>query len=50
MLYGTATYYQHLRFEPPTVDGVAPAGEGHREEEDAYRSALDAALGGAAAR
>jgi hypothetical protein len=50
MLYGTATYYQHLRFEPPTVDGVAPAGEGHREEEAAYRSALDAALGGTGAR
>jgi hypothetical protein len=50
MLYGTATFYQHLRFEPPTVDGVAPAGEGHRHEEASYVSALDAALGGAAAR
>ena len=27
MLYGTATYYRHLRFEPPAVDGVPPRGE-----------------------
>jgi hypothetical protein len=50
-IYGTATYYRHLRFEPPAADSV-PAGEAHRVMESAYRSALDASLGygGAAAR
>ena len=44
MIYGTATYYRHLRFEPPVID-VAPAGEAHRRIEADYRSALDASLG-----
>jgi ferredoxin len=56
MVYGTASYYRHLRFEPPggphegagrsaDAAGTAPAGEGHRRAEDAFRSALDGALG-----
>ena len=52
-IYGTATYYRHLRFEPPAVEAAAPAGEGQRVREAGYRSALDAALGygsGGAAR
>jgi hypothetical protein len=50
MIYGTASYYRHLRFEPPSVTGAAPAGEAHRVAETTYRDALDAALrhGGAA--
>jgi hypothetical protein len=44
MIYGTATYYAHLRFEPPAVDAPA-AGEAHRVAESAFRSALDASLG-----
>ena len=44
MIYGTATYYAHLRFEPPTVEAPA-AGEAHRVAESAFRSALDASLG-----
>jgi ferredoxin len=38
-IYGTASYYGHLRFEPPTV-AAAP-----RAAEPAYLAALDAALG-----
>ncbi len=48
IVYGAATSYKHLRFEPPTVASVAPAGEGHRAAEAKYVSALDAALGGKA--
>jgi len=44
-IYGTATSYRHLRFEPPAVESAAPAGEGHRVVEAGYRAALDAALG-----
>ena len=29
MIYGTATYYRHLRFEPPVDRGGAAAGEAH---------------------
>jgi NADH:ubiquinone oxidoreductase subunit E len=45
MIYGTATYYRHLRFEPPAVTDAPPAGAAQRGLEDAYRSALDTALG-----
>lgn len=45
MIYGTATYYRHLRFEPPAVAAAAPAGEAHRAAEAGYRAALDASLG-----
>jgi len=44
-IYGAATSYRHLRFEPPAVASAAPAGEGQRVQEAGYRSALDAALG-----
>jgi ferredoxin len=44
MIYGTASYYAHLRFEPPAVEAPA-AGEAHRAAETAFRSALDASLG-----
>ena len=44
MIYGTASYYRHLRFEPPTVEAPV-AGEAHRSDETAFRSALDASLG-----
>ena len=46
MIYGTATYYRHLRFEPPSVAAIPAAGEAQRAVENAYRSGLDAALGG----
>jgi hypothetical protein len=44
-VYGTATYYRHLRFEPTTVATVPAAGEAHREAEAAFRAGLDASLG-----
>jgi hypothetical protein len=44
MIYGTASYYRHLRFEPPAVEAPV-AGEAHRADETAFRSALDASLG-----
>jgi ferredoxin len=49
-IYGTATYYRHLRLEPPAVETAAPAGEAQRAIEAGYRSALDAALGYASGR
>ncbi|MEO5965612.1 MAG: NAD(P)H-dependent oxidoreductase subunit E [Candidatus Limnocylindrales bacterium] len=45
MIYGTASYYRHLRFEPPVVETVPAAGQAHVAIEHAYRSALDASLG-----
>ena len=47
MIYGTATYYGHLRFEPPTATAQAAAVDAHRPPEDGYLAALDASLGGA---
>jgi ferredoxin len=47
-VYGAATSYKHLRFEPPSAASVAPAGEGQRAAEERYRSALGAALSGKA--
>jgi ferredoxin len=44
-IYGTATYYRHLRFEPLAVTTAAPAGSAQVAVEAAYRSALDASLG-----
>jgi ferredoxin len=44
-IYGTASYYRHLRFEPPMISTVPAAGDGHEVLEQAYRSALDASLG-----
>jgi ferredoxin len=54
MIYGTASYYAHLRFEPPTATEQAAAVERHRPAESTYLAELDRALGtgrpGAAAR
>jgi ferredoxin len=46
MIYGTASYYAHLRFEPPTATTQAAAVAAHRPSEATYLTALDAALGG----
>jgi ferredoxin len=45
MIYGTATYYRHLRFEPPEVVDAPAAGAAQRVVEDAYRAGLEASLG-----
>jgi len=45
-IYGTATYYGHLRFEPPTADGK-PTGVGlRRSTDEGYLAELGASLGG----
>ena len=46
MIYGTASYYRHLRFEPAAAGEQAAAVDRHRPGEATYLSALDAALGG----
>jgi ferredoxin len=46
MVYGTASYYAHLRFEPPTATIQAAAVDAHRPSEATYLAALDAALAG----
>jgi len=46
MIYGTASYYSHLRFEPAEATRQAAAVDAHRPSEGAYLGALDAALGG----
>jgi ferredoxin len=48
MVYGAATFYGHLHFEPPTATEQVAAAAAHRPPETAYLSALDRALGGAA--
>ena len=48
MIYGTATYYGHLRFEPETATDQAAAVAAHRPSETTYLAALEGALGGAA--
>ncbi len=56
MIYGTASYYRHLRFEPPAIAaGARPDGGGEvaaaptpRATDAAYLGALEAALGGGA--
>ena len=50
-IYGTATYYGHLRFEPPAPAGTKAAFTATtalRPPEASYVDALDAALGGQA--
>ena len=51
MIYGTATYYRHLRFEPP-AERAAPAAEAvaaaRAGRETAFLAGLDASLKGAA--
>jgi len=46
-IYGTASYYSHLRFEPPGNTAQAGAVDANRPSEAAYLSALQASLGGA---
>lgn len=46
MIYGTASYYAHLRFEPPTATVQAAALEAHRPSEATYLGALETSLGG----
>lgn len=48
-IYGTATFYAHLRFEPATATDQAAAMARHRPPESSYLAALDAALGGSGA-
>ena len=40
MIYGTASYYAHLRFEPPEATAQAAAVDAHRPAETAYLAAL----------
>ena len=47
MIYGTASYYGHLRFEPSTSTAQAAAMDAHRPTEATYLAVLDTALGGA---
>ena len=44
MIYGTASYYSHLRFEPAEATAQAAAVDAHRPPEATYLAALDAAL------
>ncbi len=46
MIYGTATYYSHLRFEPAAATVQAEAVAARRPSETAYLSGLEGALGG----
>jgi ferredoxin len=46
MLYGTASYYSHLRFEPPAAKDQAAAVDSHRPSETTYLGALAGALAG----
>jgi hypothetical protein len=46
MIYGTASYYAHLRFEPSTATEQAAAVAEHRPAEATYLAALGAALEG----
>ena len=45
-VYGTATYYSHLRFESPEAKAQAAAMAARRPSEAAYLDALGASLGG----
>ncbi len=46
MIYGTASYYAHLRFEPAASVDQARAVDEHRPPQTTYLAALDAALDG----
>jgi ferredoxin len=46
MIYGTASYYAHLRFEPPSATDQAADVERNRPPESTYLAALSSALGG----
>jgi hypothetical protein len=47
-IYGTATYYRHLRFEAPGDEVQAAAIAARRPAESSYLAGLDAALAGSA--
>jgi ferredoxin len=46
MIYGAASYYAHLRFEPASATTQAQAVAAHRPAEASYLAAFDAALAG----
>ncbi len=46
MIYGTASYYRHFRFEPAQAAHQAAAVDAHRPSEATYLTALEAALAG----
>ena len=46
MIYGTASYYRHLRFEPPDDATQASEIADRRPTEDTYLAGLDASLAG----
>src|SRR5919106_1524525 len=46
MIYGTASYYAHLRFEPPDATHQVAAVDAHRPSEATFLAALDASLAG----
>ena len=50
MIYGTASYYSHLRFEPAQATAQAAAVDAHRPPEGEYLAALGASLAGVAKR
>jgi ferredoxin len=50
MIYGTASYYAHLRFEPPAATDQAAAVDRHRPAESTYLEALGSALDGGGRR
>ena len=45
-IYGTASYYGHLRFEPPSAKGQAKAVRARRASDDGYLEALGTSLRG----
>ena len=45
-IYGTATFYGHLRFEPPSSKAQAKEVRARRATDDSYLEALGASLGG----
>lgn len=47
MIYGTASYYRHLRFEPPAAEAPAASNSGARAGREAtFLAGLDASLAG----
>jgi ferredoxin len=46
MIYGTASYYAHLRFEPPAAKDQAAEIDRNRPAESSYLAALGSALDG----
>ena len=51
MIYGTASYYRHLRFEPPAAEPLAAATATARAgRETAFLAGLDASLAGSSRR